>query len=307
MDKILAIFCSDIHLTEKPPISRSLEPDWMEAQERILRQAREISDRNNCCPVFCAGDVFDRWNPSPALINWAIEHLPEMYAIPGQHDLPLHNYGDIRKSAYWTLVEAGKIKDITEPVDCGLFQVWGFPWGKPLARFDYGVYEPRAVKWKTQILMAHRYVWIAGCGYPQARREDNLESLRSIVDGYQYSVFGDNHQAFLAHITNENVVFNCGCLIPRKKDERMPPMIGLLRESGMSGFVLDCNEDKWVDTEEYESVAAKNLELEDFLDHLGKLGTEVSDFCGAIRSYVKENEVSDSVKNILERAMEESG
>ena len=102
-ENIIAIFAADLHLSLKAPIWRSTEQDWFEAMLRPLVELRTLATLHNC-PIVYAGDIFDKWNSPPELINFAIEHLPKGHAIPGQHDLPLHNYEDIRKSAYWTLV-----------------------------------------------------------------------------------------------------------------------------------------------------------------------------------------------------------
>ena len=44
------------------------------------------------CPVYHAGDLFDYWKPSPALLAKTMEHLPkDFYTAYGNHDLPQHN------------------------------------------------------------------------------------------------------------------------------------------------------------------------------------------------------------------------
>ena len=53
--------------------------------QRSLEQIRDLQKEFDC-PVICAGDIFDKWNSPPELINFAYDNLPEIYAIPGQHD-----------------------------------------------------------------------------------------------------------------------------------------------------------------------------------------------------------------------------
>jgi DNA repair exonuclease SbcCD nuclease subunit len=108
---VIAILCSDIHLSERAPIARAVGQDWFTVQKRYLDQLRELKEKHNAI-LIVAGDVFDYWKSSPELINFAIVHMPECYAVPGQHDLPNHNYNDLHKSAYWTLVEAKIIKHL---------------------------------------------------------------------------------------------------------------------------------------------------------------------------------------------------
>ncbi len=132
--RTIAIAVADLHLSLNPPLARAAEPNWLDAMSRPLKELRELAEKLNV-PILCSGDVLDRWNSSAELINFAIEHLPWMHAIPGQHDLPLHSLVDIHKSAYWTLVKAGNIWHINgkqQDVAGFLGTVSAFPWGVPV-------------------------------------------------------------------------------------------------------------------------------------------------------------------------------
>ena len=115
---VIALLVGDIHLSAKAPLCRAKEPDWFEAMARPLMELVDLQkqigkESDGIPPILCAGDVFDRWNSPPELINFALEYLPpQMYSIPGQHDLPNHNYNEIDRSAYWTLVAANKITNV---------------------------------------------------------------------------------------------------------------------------------------------------------------------------------------------------
>ena len=50
-------------------------------------------------PECLRANIYTKW---PELINWAIKHLPPMLAVPGQHDLPYHDYKELGRSAYAT-------------------------------------------------------------------------------------------------------------------------------------------------------------------------------------------------------------
>src|SRR5262245_45393768 len=134
--KAIAIFASDLHLSEKAPVARSAEPDWFAAQQRHLVELAELQDRVDA-PIFYAGDIFDKSNPSPRLINWAIDHLPRGYAIPGQHDLPFHRLEDIKDSGYWTLCRTTVLTNIQDTItlDLGKILVRAFPWGHEIEPF----------------------------------------------------------------------------------------------------------------------------------------------------------------------------
>src|SRR3990172_3116798 len=99
----IAILTADWHLSHKPPIFRSTEPDWYAAMQRPLDEIISLSVIHHC-PVLCAGDIFHKWNSPPELINFVMSQADcTKLTIAGQHDLPNHNFREIERSAYWTL------------------------------------------------------------------------------------------------------------------------------------------------------------------------------------------------------------
>ena len=106
----IAILCSDLHLSLTKPACRA-DKDWMEVQAHYLKQ---LEDTAGNLPIFCAGDIFDRWNAPPELINFALRNLPDdMLCVPGQHDLPNHRLDEKHRSGYGVLSNAGKIEDLS--------------------------------------------------------------------------------------------------------------------------------------------------------------------------------------------------
>ena len=84
------IITSDWHLRETNPICRL--DDFVE--ETQWKKVNFISDlqKKYGCPVVHAGDLFDKWKPSPELLTKTMQHIPnDFHTIYGQHDLPNHN------------------------------------------------------------------------------------------------------------------------------------------------------------------------------------------------------------------------
>lgn len=310
MSEVIALLVADIHLSHNPPPARAAESDWYAAMGRPLGQLSDLANRYDA-PVICAGDVFEKWNSPPELVNFAIKYLPKMFAIPGQHDLPYHSYDEIRKSAYWTLVEANAIIDIGHGKSCrrtGLslrlnpaVELRGFPYGceiKPARKLLKGLFS---------IVIAHSYVWVQGHGYPGAPNERRLAGYEDRLAGYDVAVFGDNHKGFLATAGGCNVI-NCGCLIPRKMDERgHKPAVGLLYDDGLVKFhFLDISEDKWAGTEPDEGIYMMgDSELDEFLEGLGSLGGDSLDFGEAVRRYLDDHKVGENTRKALLWALED--
>lgn len=332
-EEIVAILVADIHLSLKAPIWRSAEPDWLEAQAAVLAEVVDL-ERKYECPVICAGDVFDHhqkvsdgWAAPPELINYALAYLPKMWAIPGQHDLPNHQYDDVRRSAYWTLVEAGKIKNI-EPGGVTILKspyrhlvLSGYPPGYNLELLDDKVDDSddeiaAGIPMTDCLFLAviHDYVWIKGHSYktaPDDRKLSRANTHNAIYGGHYYGydviVYGDNHKGFLTNIGNTQI-FNCGSLMRRKSDEvDYKPQVGLLTSDGrVIQHYLDISEDKYLEVavvrkKEEEQDTSSMLDVFQELEQLGKTALNFKD---AMKAFFHKGKISNEAKQIILKAME---
>ncbi len=309
-DAVVALLCADLHLSHNAPTARSAEPDWYVAQGRVLHELGELQEVHNV-PILFAGDLFDSWRSPPELINFALRALPTMYCIPGQHDLPYHDRGEVVKSAYWTLVLAGKIKNL----DYGLIPkglipknkliVYPFTWGWDVGPWEVGPADKGMgggydySEGDLHIAVTHEFCWMPGHTYPGAPPAKELTKLGSKLKGYDVAVFGDNHSHFASRVGDCNV-WNCGCLIRRKRDERKyKPTVGLLYSDGhIEPHFLDTSEDEWLD-EELVEVGEDFVEMGDFLSELELLDSASRDFKEAIHRYLREHDVRDLTRKIL--------
>jgi DNA repair exonuclease SbcCD nuclease subunit len=280
--KIVAIACSDIHLSHNAPAARSAETDWYEAMSRPLWEIGVLAAKHEV-PVICTGDIFDRWNSPIQLVNWAVDNLPPMTAIPGQHDLPYHSIEEIHKSAYYNLVQAKLVRGFAS-VMCGtdfahsngvMYHL--FPWGKdviPCPTTDNGY---------LNVAVIHSYIWTGDCKYIGAPKEANKLAWMERLKGYDVALFGDNHKGFIAKAGDCTVV-NCGTLMARRSDERdYKPFVVLLYSDGeVERHYLDISEDKWI--EEDSVVSSHDIEgrLSEFLDELEELDDDNLDFRAAL-------------------------
>jgi len=299
--KIIAIACADIHLQHTPPACRAVEPDWYTAMQRPLDELTALAHKYDV-PILCAGDIFDRWNSPPELINWAIDHLPFMYTIPGQHDLPQHNYDDIYKSAYETLERAKIIESL--PVNKTLYKtgeycVAGFPWGFPIGKSKDAMHTN-----KISIAIAHEYNWIPDHSYPTANPEQRLSKKRKNLLDFDVVIFGDNHKGFHTTI-GKTSIFNCGTLMRRKIDEiDYRPQVGLIYSDGsVVPHYLDISQDK-LDVPKINNTDENNtMDISDFMAELESLSQNPLDFQEAIKQYLQTHETDDTVQTILLEAM----
>lgn len=294
---VIAIACSDIHLCHTAPLCRRKEEDWYDVMGRTLNQLKEIQKRYKV-PILCAGDVFDKWNPTPELINWAIANMPErMWCIPGQHDLPLHKLDDVYKSAYWTLVVSGVVQNVVEPVDFTTFMLHPFPWGVEVSAC-------LTEKSGLHIAMIHEYTWIPGHNYTGASIRNRV-GINSNVKTYDVAIFGDNHSGFI-HRTGRCNVINCGTLMRRKSDEAdYKPMVGLIYEDGsIKPHYMNTSKDR-LDPTVKEPETQPGMDVKAFLEQLQTMSSEHNlDFRFAIEQAASDNRVSENVREVLLEALE---
>jgi len=300
--KVIAIFCSDLHLSARPPRVRRMEPSWHEAMIRPLNELKALSERY-AAPILCAGDVFDHWRAEPELINFALNALPKMYAIPGQHDLPLHNIDLITRSAYWTMVLVGKIIPVMHKMPLAAenkLVIHGFPWGTELTP---QIEESS----KRHVAICHQYFWTDQHCYQGAPRENEAGRFAQKVKGYQAVAFGDNHKGFLTSVSGVPVI-NCGGFMRRKSDEEeYQPQVGLLCENGQILIhKLRTSNEKFLTDEEDEEGLRKVLranDMGDFLTGLTELQQKTFDFSQALEFAMREKMVSVEVRAMILEAL----
>ena len=297
--KVLAILCSDLHFTLKPPVARCSEEDWMAAMLRPLDQIRELAKEHDV-PILCAGDIFDHWRVSPELINWVIENLPQpFYAIPGQHDLPLHRYDDLHRSAFQTLVLSGKVRALNKlTIGRGRARIIGVPFGQPIEP------PPKTKLGQFTVLVTHSYIWTTGKSFPGAPDERQVEKFSRLLKGYKVAVFGDNHKSFVTKYGSTTII-NCGSLMRRKADEAdYSPQIGLLhKNASITTVPLNTSLDKLTSGEGDPDMPGLSG-LSGFLSELDTLNHAVMDFEGALKQMLNQRSVNPIVKEMILEALE---
>lgn len=248
---VISIHCSDFHLWDTPPSFRADEPDWWKAQLRPIEQIKALQTKYGGVPIVFGGDLFDRYKPSPELLNFALKHLPVMYGIAGNHDLPNHRYDDIHKSGYWTMVEAGRLIDLKpgEPYPLNGLTLHGYPFGTPVKSIASHMIDG------FNVAVIHQYVWRGGHGYVGAPEDRKAAQVQRGLGNFSHAFYGDNHAAF-TYATEDLFLVNTGCIIRRRRDEAdYAPSVWLLWSDGeVSRKKLDCSRDVYSQVETKESV-----------------------------------------------------
>lgn len=303
-DEVIAVLVSDIHLSHKPPIARSAEPNWYIAMSKQLWELKDVAKKHHV-PIICAGDVFDSWNSPPELISFAIRNLPPMYSIPGQHDLPHHNYEDMNRSAYWTMVEAGIITNLKPGVitDLGDVRVSAFPWGTPIEKLDL----TRKKKNCVNLLVAHAYIWTTGQAYEGASRDNHFLTYKKELMLYDAALFGDNHKGFKIELIGEGGchILNNGTFFARHSDEiDYEPSFGLLHKSGKitRHYMETAKAAKFLEKKDAERLEQTCFSISSFVNDLKHLKDSAVSFEKAVDIFLDNHDINAEVRSLVLKA-----
>lgn len=220
MIKPIALFSSDWHLCDKKPIAREEEPDWLEAQMRVVRQVAGFSNKFSV-PLIIAGDIWDVANKnSPILMNLLYQELvsvkTSVYACSGNHDQQLHNLNLKMETAYQTgaLTKCYLDKDNQKEI-FGQVSAYFIPFYKDTAKF-LEIAKSEEVQ-KSDIVILHRLVYETP-PYAGAEKEGSVEFICSLFPKARVICCGDNHSGFHYKSKTGQILVNCGALIRHNAD-----------------------------------------------------------------------------------------
>jgi hypothetical protein len=304
----IAILVSDLHFSFGPPVARAGEADWFAAMGCRLHWLEQLARQLGNVPILAAGDIWDRWSQPPAVINYIIDNCPQMFAIPGQHDLAGHAYENRDRGAYGTLVRAGTLVDVVpdewHKIGDRVY-VRGFPWG-----CDTVTAEVAARPGTIAIAMVHQYIHNGGHTSHQHATEDqsaaNLQGLR----GFHVCHFGDNHIPFEYITKNGRLVVNTGGFYRRTADQQLhqPGVVVLYRQ----GNGVTYKRHHYSTTDEAfsrdhivpVSYAVAHTGVDEFAKAVGNVTTANVDFRQYVRQFAAQDDVSPIVADLLIQAVE---
>jgi len=300
-----AILTSDWHLRENKPKCR-LEDDWMELQRQKLSFIEgvryEIENKfGYICPILFAGDLFNHWKPSPFLISFALRFMPELVAIPGNHDTPAHNLERINLSGIYTLALT---KFVYLVFNTGWnnrkdwkFELLSVPFGQKLVPNNRGK--------MPSVAMIHHFVYKGRKPFPGAT--GGCSGVMKKLKGFDLILSGDNHKPF-THRNEKTgqLLVNPGCLTRQSAAEAdYKPRIYLwyARENEVEPVYLPINKD----TITREHLDKETERVERISAYIEALSNEMElglDFEANLREYLITNKVGKPIKTKIYEAME---
>lgn len=304
MKKPTAIILSDIHLRDTQPICR--KDDFWETQKKKLNWLRSFHKNiGTNVPILCAGDVFHEWKTSPKLINMAIDFLPNnIISIPGNHEMPNHNYELMNESGYGVLSKTQTIYNqlkIHKEVfnESKTINIYFFPYGQELYSID-----PKSRE--INIAIAHYFVYKGRKPFPG--QLTGVKSLMKQLSGFDLIITGDNHTPF-THRDGDRLLINPGCFSRQRTSEanNQPRVYLWYAENNTFDveYVPIEDPENVISRKHIEQIEYKNEKIELFV---GKLNENIDvkfDFKNNMRQYIKGNpKIKKLTKIKIQEAMQ---
>jgi DNA repair exonuclease SbcCD nuclease subunit len=284
-----AILTSDWHLREDTPICRT--DDYWSAQWKKVDFISALQKKYNC-PVIHAGDLFDKWKPSPYLLSTTILHIPDcFYTILGQHDLPQHSLELIKKCGTYTLSKANKLHILPwchwgqDPKDCKDFEG------------SINIGGPKVLVWHKMNYQGKK-PW-PGCIDPMA------VSLLRKYPQFDLIVTGDNHQSFSEEYKGR-ILVNPGSLMRMDADQvdHRPCVYLWFAEDNSIQQVFIPIIPNVITREHIEQAEQRDMRISAFVSKLNDdYKTELS-FEENLEQFFKANNIKESVKEIIYKSTE---
>jgi len=291
-----AILTADIELRAFQPTCRT--DDHWAAQERKIKWLCQLQMENDNCPIFDAGDLFDKRyksNPSHELLGWAMENLPEkFYTIPGNHDLPGKSIDNYSNSAMAVLERAGFLTALIDGytiIGPG-YSLTGYPWGFEIKNKIFA--HSDIVK---KVALVHAMVYeefepFPGCvGY-------SAKEVMDLLPDFDLIVCGHNHQTFTRE-KDGRVLVNPGSLMRNDADQIdfKPSVFLWFADTNTIKRVYVPIEEGVINRDYIDIKKAKENRLDAFVEKLGEQVVSGINFHDNLEAAVSDDLIAQGVRD----------
>jgi DNA repair exonuclease SbcCD nuclease subunit len=244
-------------------------------------------------PVVITGDIFNTARASTEVVTMALRALDSVeagvYLLPGNHDLPYHNWENVTRSSYGILAHSFP-------------NVWEHPvWDVNASPFGLDESEH-----PSPIVFTHQLVFQDEKARPSVAPDCGKipEDLVEQFPNAQWIFTGDYHTAFhriLKRDTGEEVhVVNPGCLMRQVADyaEYQPVVFAVDTEAGtIERIELKADSGAQITETYLREADAKEERLEAFFELLSEKGTVALNFRENLERRLQNKEVPSGVKD----------
>ena len=197
------LLTADWHIRGDRPRCR-IDEDWIESQRQDIQAVVDIARREKVDEAWVLGDLFHQPRAATEAVNMVLVGLKDLrevcpvYILPGNHDLPYHDYGNLEQSSLGIVLKSfPELRTREEPS------------GLILAAAPFGLdpVDPHADVWAT-----HQLTFESAETRPTMAGGKIAQDLLDEAPGVQVVVTGDYHRGYVYTGADGRRVITPGCL-----------------------------------------------------------------------------------------------
>ena len=197
------LLTADWHIRGDRPRCR-IDEDWIESQRQDIQAVVDIARREKVDEAWVLGDLFHQPRAATEAVNMVLVGLKDLrevcpvYILPGNHDLPYHDYGNLEQSSLGIV-----LKSFPE------LQTREDPSGLTLAAAPFGLdpVDPHSDVWAT-----HQLTFENDETKPPMAGGKIAQDLLDEAPNVRVVVTGDYHRGYVYTGANGRRVITPGCL-----------------------------------------------------------------------------------------------
>ena len=197
------LLTADWHIRGDRPRCR-LDEDWLESQRQDIQAVVDIARREKVDEAWVLGDLFHQPRAATEAVNMVLVGLKDfrevcpVYILPGNHDLPYHDYGNLEQSSLGIVLKSfPELRTREEPS------------GLILAAAPFGLdpVDPHADVWAT-----HQLTFENAETKPPMAGGKIAQDLLDEAPNVHVVVTGDYHRGYVYTGADGRRVITPGCL-----------------------------------------------------------------------------------------------
>ena len=197
------LLTADWHIRGDRPRCR-IDEDWIASQRQDIQAVVDIARREKVDEAWVLGDLFHQPRAATEAVNMVLVGLKDLrevcpvYILPGNHDLPYHDYGNLEQSSLGIVLKSfPELRTREEPS------------GLILAAAPFGLdpVDPHADVWAT-----HQLTFESADTKPPMAPGKIAQDLLDEAPGVQVVVTGDYHRGYVYTGADGRLVITPGCL-----------------------------------------------------------------------------------------------
>lgn len=208
------LLTADWHIRGDRPRCR-MDEDWIESQAQDIRAVHNTALQEHCDEVWILGDLFHQPRCSTEAVNMLLRELGQIRndcgirILPGNHDLPYHDYGNLEQSSLGIVLKS--YPELTSQVVGLDLDVYARPFGHD---------DPaEASIMKSTIYCTHQLVYPNKEAKPLPDLpEPTAQDLLDKAPGVPLIITGDYHHGYIYTAPDGRRVVTPGCLNTQAAD-----------------------------------------------------------------------------------------